>query len=157
MIFPFSHTNVSTAAIASVADRLNILVPYSQAEVLTPAILCASMGMRNPREVLREEGFELGHFTVSFYIESGEISSILALSDARCLKLSDDAYIVTHDILGWKDMITRGLVKSQTPEVRRVLNVIFAYMRDNGFSSLFSEYRRGNMPLEKSLFLEKDI
>ena len=156
MICPFSFTLIAPESINIVAQRLNKLLPYSSNTVLSPAILAASIGLKSFKDVLDTEGYELGHFNVSFYIETFEIASILVLSNAKCLQLDSDAFIVTHDILGWKDMIVKGLTKTTPKETRRIMSVVFAYMRDNGFASLFSEYRRCILPLDGTMFLERE-
>ena len=151
MIFPVAHTFIAKESIGAIAQASGFPSPIKSRDILTPAFLCRSLALRSEKG----DVYELGHFTVSFYIDTTEMMALVSLSDVRVLEIREGSYIFTHNILGWRDLIVKGMVKSSSSEVRKVLNFILAYLRDNGFDDLFSEYRRANLVLDQTLYLEK--
>jgi hypothetical protein len=151
MIFPVAHTLIQKETIDAIAHAAGIRSPIQRSDRLTPALLARSLALRHSTD----DCYELGHFTLSFYVETDQVMTLIGLSTLRVLTIREGCYILTTDILGWRDLIVKGLTKQQSTEVRRVLNVILAYLRDNGFSDLFSEYKRLNLVLDKTLYLEK--
>ena len=123
---------------------------------ITPAALCGAMGLSDWAEVVRKGKSELGHFYISFYIETDDIYGVISLSNSQLLQLTDGCYVVTNNILGWRDTVVHGLSKDTSPETRRVANYIFAYLRDNGFGSMFAKYTRKNLAFDGTIILEEE-
>jgi len=156
MIYPYSFSLLSIEAIRAAANQTGKQHSIAATDPINPATLCGAMALRDWKEVIEKGKGELGHFYVSFYVETEDVYSILSLSQLQMLKLDNGVYILTTNILGWRDVITHGLSKDSSEETRKVLNYIFAYLRDNGFSSLFSKYRRKNLAFDGTIVLEED-
>ena len=156
MIFPYSYTLLTPEGIRAVADRNDIQSPIKATDPINPAVLCGSMGLRNWANVLLKGKAELGHFYIGFYIETNDIYSVVSLSNPTVLKLSEGSFILTNSVLGWRDTVVHGLSKETSKETRQVVNYVFAYLRDNGFSSMFSKYKRKNLAFDGTIILEEE-
>lgn len=156
MIFPYSFTNLSLEAVRAVSRASGIDHSIQSRDPVNPASLCAAAGMREWTTCLEKGKGELGHFYISFYIETSNIYGVVSLADIQLLQIKEGAFILTTNVLGWRDVIVNGLSKDSSTETRRVVNYIFAFMRDNGFAPMFSKYRRINLPLDGSVILEEE-
>ena len=156
MIFPYSFTLLTLDAIRVASDQTGVPHSITPSTPITQASLCGAMGLHDWAEVLEQGKAELGHFYVSFYIETEDIYGVLSLSNSQLLQLSEGRYILTNSIKGWRDVVVHGLSKDTSKETRRVANYVFAYLRDNGFSSLFAKYKRKNLALDGTIILEEE-
>ena len=156
MIFPYSSTTITLDAVNAVSRATGKPHSIKSTDMINPASLSGAIGLRDWADVVANGKGELGHFFVSFYIETEDIYGVVSLSNSKLLQVGEGAYILTNSILGWRDVIVHGLSKDSSTETRRIVSHIFAYLRDNGFASLFSKYRRVNLPLDGSIILEDE-
>ena len=156
MIFPYSFSYMTLEGLRVVAEQTGKPHSITPSTPITPAALCGAMGLRDWAEAVKKGKGELGHFYISFYIETDDIYGVVSLSNSQLLQLSGGCYVVTNNILGWRDTVVQGLSKESSTETRRVANHIFAYLRDNGFGALFARYKRRNLPFDGSLILEEE-
>ena len=156
MIYPYSFTYMTIEGLRVASEQTGKPHSITSSTPITPAALCGAMGLRDWAEVVKKGKAELGHFYIGFYIETSNIYDVASLSNPQVLKLTDSSFILTNNILGWHDTIVHGLSKDTSKETRQVVNYIFAYLRDNGFASLFSKYRRTNLAFDGTIILEEE-
>ena len=140
----------------ALAGRVGSPHSLKPSDPVTPASLCGAMALKDWKLVLEKGKGELGHFYVSFYVETEDVYSILSLSNTQMLKLDEGKYVLTNNILGWRDVVVHGLSKDTNKETRQVVNYIFAYLRDNGFGSMFAKYARKNLAFDGTIILEEE-
>jgi len=156
MICPYSFSYMTIEGLRIISEQAGKPHSIQARDPVTPASLCGAMGLRNWKLVVEKGKGELGHFYLSFYIETDDIYGLVSLSDSKLLQLNGGCYVVTNNILGWRDTVVHGLSKDSSAETRRVANYIFAYLRDNGFSSMFAKYKRKNLAFDGTIILEED-
>lgn len=156
MVFPYSFSYMTIEGLRVASEQAGKPHSIQSKDPVTPASLCGAMGLQDWKEVVEKGKGELGHFYISFYIETDDIYGVVSLSNSQLLQLNKDCYVVTNNILGWRDTVVHGLSKTSSKETRRVVNYIFAYLRDNGFGALFAKYKRRNLALDGTIILEEE-
>jgi len=156
MIYPYSFSYMTMDGLRIAAERAGKPHSIQSKDPITPASLCGAMGLRDWPAVVANGKGELGHFYVSFYIETNDPYGVISLSDSKLLQLHEGCYVVTNNILGWRDTVVHGLSKDSSGETRRVANYVLGYLRDNGFGSLFSKYKRKNLAFDGTIILEEE-
>ena len=156
MIFPYSFSYMTLEGLRVAAEQAGKPHTIKPTDVVTPATLCGAMGLKDWKAAVSQGKSELGHFYISFYVETDDIYGIISLSNTQLLELSSGCYVLTNNVLGWRDTIVHGLSKETSKETRQAVNYIFAYLRDNGFSSLFAKYKRKNLAFDGTIILEEE-
>ena len=156
MVFPYAFSYMTLEGLRVASEQAGKPHSITPSTPITPAALCGAMGLRDWAEVVRKGKGELGHFYISFYIETDDIYGVVSLSNPKLLQLSEGCYVVTNDILGWRDTVVNGLNKDTSKSTREVANYVLAYLRDNGFSALFAKYKRKNLAFDGTIILEEE-
>jgi len=153
MIQPYSHTHLSLDMVQALSRRVGVVSPIEATTKIDPAVLCGSMALRDHSVVLKDRKNELSHYYLSFFVETDDVIGLLKLGDLKMLEVCEETYILTGNILEWRQLVVQALKKDTSTSVREVANYLLAYLRDNGFGSLFNEFERKSLPIDGTMVL----
>lgn len=156
MIFPYSFSYMTLDGLRIASEQAGKSHSIRNTDPVTPASLCGAMGLKDWKTAVEDCKGELGHFYISFYIETEDIYGVLSLSESKLLKLSEGCYVLTDNVLGWRNTVVNGLSKDTSKATRQVANYILAYLRDNGFGAMFAKYKRTNLAFDGTIILEEE-
>ena len=100
------------------------------------------INLKEPTPIQLVQAIGLDHFFVSFLVETDIIDELISLQAIRVNRIIAGRYIITASLQEWTHLLKAGLVKTSSTELRELLGLIYIFLRDSGFSMLFSNIKR---------------